>query len=231
MFCAGFNSISVISQRQLTLFMSFLGFTSTRLGSEVSCPRTLPQNNPEDPEWLETRTPELRVKHFTTEPRRTRNARSPECFQGHRSKSARFCLSPTCEDGGLYKGTSPSPDDWSSTSKSSSFSVTFAFTLRSWGKLSLSENSAILTESSPLVFEVSWSFSRTTGMFSAVFSPFSRNIKPVTFDPYVSSWVFLTLLEGQDEVTVWFISFLAEVPPSSSSPETQKQIFKILYFS
>ena len=57
-----FNSISVISQRQLTLFMSFLGFTSTRLGSEVSCPRTLGRMNPEDPVRLEPRTPGLRVK-------------------------------------------------------------------------------------------------------------------------------------------------------------------------
>ena len=48
-FYAAFNSISVISWRQLTLFMSFLGFISTRLGSEVSCPRTLPRKNPEDP--------------------------------------------------------------------------------------------------------------------------------------------------------------------------------------
>ena len=40
-FYAVFNSISVISLRQLTLFMSFLGFTSTRLGSEVSCQKTL----------------------------------------------------------------------------------------------------------------------------------------------------------------------------------------------
>ena len=30
-----FNSFSVISRRQFILFMSFLGFTSTRLGSEV----------------------------------------------------------------------------------------------------------------------------------------------------------------------------------------------------
>ena len=50
---------------------AFLGFTSTRLGSEVSCPRTLPRKNPEDPVRLEPRTPGLRVKHFTTEPRRT----------------------------------------------------------------------------------------------------------------------------------------------------------------
>ena len=45
-FYAAFNSISVISQRQFTLFMFFLGFTSTRLGSEVSCPRTLPRKKP-----------------------------------------------------------------------------------------------------------------------------------------------------------------------------------------
>ena len=40
-------------------------------GSEMSCPRTLPRKNPEDPVWLEPRTPGLRVNHFTTEPRRT----------------------------------------------------------------------------------------------------------------------------------------------------------------
>ena len=51
--------------------MSFLGFTSTRLGSEVSCLRTLPRKNPEDPVRLEPRIPGLRVKHFTTEPRGT----------------------------------------------------------------------------------------------------------------------------------------------------------------
>ena len=67
-FYAAFNSISVISRRQFTLFMSFLDFTSTRLGSEVSCPRTLPRKNPEDPVRLETRTPGLQVKHSTTEP-------------------------------------------------------------------------------------------------------------------------------------------------------------------
>ena len=47
---------------------AFLGFTSTRQDSEVSCPRTLPRKNPEDPVWLKPRTPGLRVKHFTTEP-------------------------------------------------------------------------------------------------------------------------------------------------------------------
>ena len=45
--------------------MSFLGFTSTSLGSEVSCPRTLAQKNPDDPVQLEPSTPGLRVKHFT----------------------------------------------------------------------------------------------------------------------------------------------------------------------
>ena len=49
----------------------FLGFTSTRLGSEVSCPRTLPRKIPEDLVRLEPRTPGLRVKHPTTEPRGT----------------------------------------------------------------------------------------------------------------------------------------------------------------
>ena len=72
MFYAAFNSISVISRRQFTLFVSFLGFTSTRLGSEVTCPRTLPRKNPEDPVRLESRTPGLQVRHFTTKPRGTR---------------------------------------------------------------------------------------------------------------------------------------------------------------
>ena len=34
------NSISVISWKQLKLFLSFLGFTNRMLDSEVSCPRT-----------------------------------------------------------------------------------------------------------------------------------------------------------------------------------------------
>ena len=70
-FYAAFNSISVISRRQLTLFTSFLGFTSIKLGSEVSCPKTLPRKNPKDPVRLEPRIPGLRVKHFTNEPRTT----------------------------------------------------------------------------------------------------------------------------------------------------------------
>ena len=40
-------------------------------GSKVSCPWTVPWKNPEAPVQLEPRTPELRVKQFTTEPRRT----------------------------------------------------------------------------------------------------------------------------------------------------------------
>ena len=67
-FYTAFNSISAISWWQLTLFMPFLGFTSTTLGSEVSCPRTLTRKNPKDPVWLEPRTYGWRVKHFTTEP-------------------------------------------------------------------------------------------------------------------------------------------------------------------
>ena len=50
---------------------AFLGFTSTRLSSEVLCPRTLPRKNPEDPVQLEPRTPRLQVKDFATEPRWT----------------------------------------------------------------------------------------------------------------------------------------------------------------
>ena len=70
-FYAAFNSISVISRWQLTLFMSYLGFTSTRPGSEVTCPGTLPRKNPEDLVRREPRTPGLQVKHFTTGPRGT----------------------------------------------------------------------------------------------------------------------------------------------------------------
>ena len=60
-FYATFNSILVISRGQLTLFMPFLGFTSTRLGSEESCPRTLPRKNRKDPVRLEPRTPGLHL--------------------------------------------------------------------------------------------------------------------------------------------------------------------------
>ena len=70
-FYAVFNSISVISRRQLTLFMSSWVSPVLGWGSEVSCPRTLPRKNPEDQVWLQPRTPGLQVKHFTTEPCRT----------------------------------------------------------------------------------------------------------------------------------------------------------------
>ena len=70
-FYAAFNCISHISRRQLTLFMSSWVSPVLGWGSKVSCPRTLPRKNPEDPVWLKLRTPGLRVKHFTTEPRRT----------------------------------------------------------------------------------------------------------------------------------------------------------------
>ena len=55
---------------------AFLGFTSTGLGSEVSCPRTLPWKNPEDLVWLEPKIPGLRVNNLTTEPRETLSRKS-----------------------------------------------------------------------------------------------------------------------------------------------------------
>ena len=61
-FYAAFNSISVISRRQLTLFMSSWVSPVLGWGSEVSWPRTLPRKNPADPVRLEPRTPGLRVK-------------------------------------------------------------------------------------------------------------------------------------------------------------------------
>ena len=69
-FYAAFNSISVISQRQLTLFM--LSWVSPVLGWALKCLAQghFPRKNPEDPVRLEPRTPGLQVKHFTTEPRK-----------------------------------------------------------------------------------------------------------------------------------------------------------------
>ena len=64
-----------MSRQQFTLLMSFLGLTSTRLGSEVSCPRTLPRKKKKKTRGsgaAGTQDPGLRVKHFTTEPRGTR---------------------------------------------------------------------------------------------------------------------------------------------------------------
>ena len=54
-------------------------------GSEVSCPRKLPPKNPDDPVWLEPRIPRLRVKHFTTEPRRT-PVRSQQAWLKYKDK-------------------------------------------------------------------------------------------------------------------------------------------------
>ena len=71
-FYAAFNSISVISRRQLTLFM--LSWVSPVLGWALKClaqGHSHEKKNPEDPVRLEPRIPGLRVKHFTTGPRGT----------------------------------------------------------------------------------------------------------------------------------------------------------------
>ena len=47
-FYATFQQYSVISRRQLTLFVSFLGFTSTRLGLWSVLPKDTPTKNPGD---------------------------------------------------------------------------------------------------------------------------------------------------------------------------------------
>ena len=46
--------------------MSFLGFTSTRLGPCCVLHKETPAKNPENPVQLEPMTPRLRVSHFTT---------------------------------------------------------------------------------------------------------------------------------------------------------------------
>ena len=70
-FYAAFNSMSVISRRQLTLFM--LSWVSPVLGWALKCIAQghSHEKNPEDLVRLEPRTPGLRVKHLTTEPRGT----------------------------------------------------------------------------------------------------------------------------------------------------------------
>ena len=69
MFYAAFNSISVISRRQLTLFM--LSWVSPVLGWALKCLAQghSHEKNPEDSVRLEPRIHGLRVKHFTTGPR------------------------------------------------------------------------------------------------------------------------------------------------------------------
>ena len=70
-FYAAFNNISVISRRQLTLFM--LSLVSPVLGSALKCLAQghSHEKNPENLVRLKPRTPGLRVKHLTTEPRGT----------------------------------------------------------------------------------------------------------------------------------------------------------------
>ena len=67
-FYTAFNSISVISQGQLTLFM--LSWVSLAIGWALTClaQGQSQEENTEDPVWLKPRTPGLRVKHFTTGP-------------------------------------------------------------------------------------------------------------------------------------------------------------------
>ena len=59
-----FSTVFQSSLRQLKLLTSFLGFTSASLGQGHSH-----EKKPEDPGRFEPRSPELRVKHYTTEPR------------------------------------------------------------------------------------------------------------------------------------------------------------------
>ena len=103
-FYATFNNISVISRGQLTLFMPSWVSPVLGWGSEVSCPRTLPRKNPQDPVRLEPRTPGLWVKHFTTEPRRTPNENGRRFFKrventvgkGGIAHYKQFLLFPQC---------------------------------------------------------------------------------------------------------------------------------------
>ena len=56
-FYAAFNSISVISRRQLTLVMSFLGFTSNRLGLWSVLPNDTPTKKPRGSSTARTQDP------------------------------------------------------------------------------------------------------------------------------------------------------------------------------
>ena len=56
-FYDAFDSISVISRRQLTLFMSFLGFTSTRLGLRSVLPKDTPTKKPKRSSAARTQDP------------------------------------------------------------------------------------------------------------------------------------------------------------------------------
>ena len=56
-FYAAFNSISVKSQQQFTLFMSFLGFTSIRLALCSVLPQDTPTKKPRGSSSAETQDP------------------------------------------------------------------------------------------------------------------------------------------------------------------------------
>ena len=82
-FYAAFNSISVISRWQLTLFMSFLGFSSTKLGLWIVLPMDTPLKKPrgssvartQDP-WITSQT----LYHWATQdPSFFRVVRSLNC--------------------------------------------------------------------------------------------------------------------------------------------------------
>ena len=63
-FFAAVNSISVMSRRQLTLFISPRVTPVLNWGFEVSCPRTLPRKNPEDPGKLEPMIPWIKSQRL-----------------------------------------------------------------------------------------------------------------------------------------------------------------------
>ena len=55
-------NISVISQRQLTLFMSFLEFTSTTLGPWIVFPKETPEEKPRGPSVALTQDPKTAIQ-------------------------------------------------------------------------------------------------------------------------------------------------------------------------
>ena len=77
-FNASFNSISVISQWQLILFMSFLGFTSTRLGLWSVLPKDTPTKKTQRIQCSSNPGPlDYAWKTFNTEPCRTPSLINP----------------------------------------------------------------------------------------------------------------------------------------------------------
>ena len=59
LFYAAFNSISVISRRQFTLFMSFLGFSSTKLGLWSVLPKDTSTKQPRGSSAARTQNPRI----------------------------------------------------------------------------------------------------------------------------------------------------------------------------